>query len=167
MRLTNSIRNNIVDSIMNDVPTEDFQTQFEKLVHKESYKQLPEQIKKIYDNPELRKYLGGSTVRCFNSGLGSILTLNSEFDESKIRISMDAIAQRNNIQKEDRRRIKNQILIALDSVSTIKAARDLMPEFDKYFPKPNQVMKYPIANNIVSDLKSMGWTDRKTAKKES
>ena len=62
MRLNNSIKQAFVKSVLDDSALVDYNTQITDRVKQYFYQIAPEEVKKIYDNPKTRKYIGQNSV---------------------------------------------------------------------------------------------------------
>lgn len=161
MRLTTSIKKQIVNNIVADIAKRDFDSEVEKIIRDEAYKQLPGDLKKIYDDPKLREYLSWTYFHPCR-GLSGVKIHNCLLDENKIRKKIAPLERAFREKQEKIKHIKNSIYGTLEKISTVKKARELMPEFEKYMPEEERQIFYPIAKNISEELKALGWPAKET-----
>lgn len=155
MRLTKAMRNEILNSIMDDVPQKDYATEYKNLIQKTAYEQLPDAVKRIHDDIALQVFLEKECIYYRHHSWG-VCARNNQFDITPVKSKLDKIIDASQIQDKERRQMRTKIMGALNSVTTFKAAKLALPEFEKYFPEPEE----PIDTNLISNLKKMGWKQK-------
>lgn len=83
MRLNNTIRENILRKAMKDMPETDYQSQLGSIIQEVLYKHMPENVKKVYLDPNTRGYLQSFSAvvhvgNRYNNGLVAKTRLSSE-----------------------------------------------------------------------------------------
>lgn len=63
--------------------------------------------------------------------------------------------------------LRKQLTATIDSCTTLKQAKEVLPEFIQYLPEePTQVNRsLPVVGNLVADLSKAGWPKKKSQKK--
>ena len=71
-RVTKQLRYNMERDIMKDLPSRDYTVEIYKLVQDTIADQLPTEVKSLYDNEDLRKYIVSSNIEVFkgNTSVG-------------------------------------------------------------------------------------------------
>ena len=170
MRLTNDKRRAFVNAVIADVPKVDYKEQIRKLLLDAAVEMLPEPIRKIWDNPELRHYLGSNYIYCFNVGVGVAYPRNIE-RESDFSIGvLDAVDNLDTLdtnQNEKIEELKTKLTSLVNGCSTLKQLKLAVPELEKYMPADNQLSlshtnrSLPVVTNVMADLAKAGWKETK------
>ena len=68
-------------------------------------------------------------------------------------------------QNDKRRELEAKLHGVIDSFTTVKLAREALPEFAKYLPEVdgNRCKTLPAIAGLVADLQNVGWKPAKTA----
>lgn len=168
MKLTKSDKEAFVRAVMDDVPKEDFQEQAHKLVTDYHFKKLPAKVRKVIAE------IGADWVRTWYvslpCGLGS--THCTTFDGQPHYDALEVpgvaeLAEKEKAQSRTRRELKAKVEAMIAGCSTLKQAKERLPEFEKYLPQDRDgtgVGNLPAIANVVADLVTAGWP--KDAKKE-
>ena len=183
MRLTNTIRNAFITSVMHELPKKDFSEEAKKIVEQDAIDQLPESVKAVWKSghkPYITvvyvhgSYLFKNTRRTDLENIGRILPsvqipghgmVGYDGNKSSYRPSAIVIEKLTELCiKEEAQFKKNQALeTKLKSVvygaTTVKQLSELLPEFKKYLPKdvPSPSRTLPVAVNLVSEFTQAGW----------
>lgn len=161
MRLNKSDKQAFVLAVMADVPEIDFQEKALALVREEIRESLPDPVRAIYDDKKLRPYLGNACVSmpgCFRYQYFDAATcyeMSRELAAVITKLSDEARAQDN-----ARRELKSRLEGVIESCTTLKRAKELLPEFEKYLPAERGTVidrSVPVISNIVADLTAAGW----------
>ncbi len=163
MRLTNYIREAFVRSVMNDVPSIDYEEQIRNLVNKKVaaiHKKVGiQEIDKerlsgayLYIRGTEKKSFGSTS--CYVSGL----TIN-EHKEVQSDSALIALADLKYAQDETRNALCKKIDYAIKACSTRKQAVEALPEFEKYLPEDEAkaIRSVPVIANVLSDFVKAGW----------
>lgn len=159
-RLTKALRSAIVDRILNDLPQVDYDSQAQVLVQDDAFESMPDTIKMIYRNPDLRHWLQRSWTSTSWGLSGCYVYSTTEYRKSAaVKEKLDALSKLAEEQSNVRRTLRNKLTVMLDSCSTIKRAIALMPELANYFPKANEVVidSLPATIKIADELVKAGW----------
>lgn len=163
MRLTKCDRQAFVIAVLHDIPKIDYEAQAHKLIREFGITTYPEEVQPLVKKyPEFFKasYVGGLPYGVHNlyakirPDAANNLKKNSELWDQLVELGKQQSEQNNALEKQ---RAKLEAVIS--QCSTLKVARERLPEFDKYLPqdKPNSVAtNLPVAN-LVSDLMALGW----------
>jgi hypothetical protein len=166
MRLNKYHKNAFVKAVMDDVPKHDYQKDLETVANKEIQEMLPKEIFKIWNDNKLKGYLETRplSLHYFNFSVPLSYEERCSFVE---RPSIKKIVEADEIQRKERRALRRKIQAAIDSVTTVKKAKELLPEFAKYLPDekdaPSKLAPAVIAN-LASDLSAAGWPKKTKGK---
>ena len=171
MRLTNSIRQAFVQSVLDDVPKTDYQEQLRELIKADAYKQLPAEIQRIADDNTLISYLNTSYHNVSanrDDGFDSYFSLgmqiynpygtyqeNADTKTTKLELIGKHLAQEKTLNA-----LREKLRVAIEAVNTVKQAKEVMPEFAKYLPaevEKSNGLPAPIFKTLLSDLKNVGF----------
>ena len=186
MKLNNSQRDAFVRSVMHDVPKEDYNAQLKKAMQDFLYYSAPKEVQAVYDNPDTRKYLmpGSFSLYRTDAGFSDLylvpngdgerwgrpqwtLDINKMPDSPAIQVLRTLVQQRKE-QAERLEMLEVKLRQTIYSVTTLKQALEILPEFAKYLPQePEKTAKnmLPAVANLVSDLMAAGWPKDKAEAK--
>ena len=163
MRLTNTIREAFVRSVMNDVPSIDYEEKIRNLVNKKVvaiHKKVGIQgIDKerlsgayLYIRGTERKGFGATS--CYVNGL-----TENDLKEIQSDSALIALADLKYAQDESRNALRKKIDYAIKACSTRKQAVEALPEFEKYLPEDEAktIRAVPAIANVLSDFVKAGW----------
>lgn len=163
MRLNNSIRQAFVSSVMNDVPSIDYEEKARSLINKKAAAILAKAGLDKVDSTRLRH----TTVYAYKNGrryynLVSAAVFGLSTDEVKsIESSADLIelAVLNETQEKTNSELRRTIQGAINACTTRKQAVEALPEFEKYLPEDEAkaMRSVPVIANVVSDFVKSGW----------
>jgi hypothetical protein len=165
MKLTNSIRNAFIRSVMNDVPKIDHSEAIRKLVVEDFASKLPTKIKAIWNDKELRHWI--KTDYSFWGGVS--VTYPSAEQTSwrdvpalsqKAQIEVDALVKARKEQDEVRNQLESKLKSAAYGCNTRKQLAELLPEFEKYLPVDQSAAltkNLPAVANLIVDFTKAGW----------
>ena len=166
MKLTNAMRNCFIDAVMKDVPRIDYDEKIQSAAEKIAIPKLPLEIQKIWGKSSLKGFIKTETVSVSYKRnyfyvavpfYADYNTMQSDLSESaEIKSLYDLSSEQSSSIFELRRKTK----AAIYSVTTLKQALELMPEFESYLPKPNDApTKYApaVIANLAADLTKAGW----------
>lgn len=166
MRLNKYHKDAFVESVLQDLPSTDYDEIAQKLVRETIVENMPAKVRAVYDDKEVRHWLRNEWIRMpgrlQNFYCVSDSTSGSTPDALKDRLNELNEAKREQLRTEEAFRLK--IRAAIDSCQTRKQALELMPEFEKYLPKDTTstgVSNLPVINNLVAELVQAGWPKEK------
>src|SRR5574344_331705 len=183
MKLTKAHKAEFVRAVLADVPTKNYPTQAEDLARKmcqANYKDLGlasiNDKRLAYSGIYIRiwrnvhedlmvasrpsgarhgDYLSNSVAQIAGHGL-----LDYEIDEITDCPEMMAIRQGYADELNMLNSLRKQLTAVIDSCSTLKQAKEALPEFIKYLPEePGKAIDrtLPVVGNLVADLMKVGW----------
>jgi hypothetical protein len=170
MKLTKIDREAFVRAVMQDVPKVDYMEQARKLVLDDSIEQLPPQLRQFALDKNTSAFIRTDTYYSWHgfnqsftvfAGRGGAFSLTK-----KSQTAYDKLVEQYKAQKEQREALKERIQAVIAGCTTLKMAKERLPEFDKYLPQEREGSKtpnLPAIANIVADLTKLGWP--KTAAK--
>jgi Nucleotide modification associated domain 5 len=172
MRLNNSIKQAFVRSVLDDTKLVDYTTQIHDRIKKFFYDIAPDAVKKLYDDPKTQGYFQTTSINLTygNDYLGWYHVPLVPSPDYKV-IDMDFLAEVNylkNLENEQQKKrwdLETKLRGVIDSFTTVKLAREALPEFAKYLPEidGNRCKTLPAIAGLVADLQNIGWKTPKTA----
>lgn len=170
MRLTSEIKKEIINKIIDDIPQHDFRQQAHDLMKKEYEKLIPKEIKElIKTNPERfsKEYRGYDAPGCWEGVQVCVIGHSREEDKlsASVLAQIHELLKQNEDQRQMLNKVHNELSTAFAGISTLKKAIEIFPEFEKYFPIPEDSPKYlPVHTNVVVSLMDAGWPKNKPNK---
>jgi len=171
MRLNNSIKQAFVKSVLDDSALVDYTTQINDRVKKYFYEIAPPDVKKVYDNPKNQKYISSNSVS-MTYGSEYLGWFNTPLIPADCVVTdMDFLAEIAYLKKQEREQqtkrydLEAKLRGVIDSFTTVKTARESLPEFCKYLPEVdgNRCKTLPAIAGLVADLQNIGWKTHTTA----
>jgi len=167
MRLTNTIRDAFVRSVMNDVPFVDYNEAASKLV----INAIASYFKETF-GVEIAELGQGNWVNLQSVQLPghllSVYTYSSHYNFVERNLpelweTLKALDVRHREQNIQRAKLEEQIRGVTMSVTTRKALADALPEFEKYLPQDEAkaVRTLPVVQNVIADFVKAGWPKTK------
>lgn len=170
MRLTSTIRHQIVQAIEADVPNisnrciKDLREKMEKRALAVAIEQLPEKVRAIYNDPNLRNYVNREYLYscCVGYHLPSIIhNEGSRTHPLRMVIQEDAefVSAHDAYDKAraTARDLRNTLVANLNTCKTIKGFVDRFPELAKYAPRESQpIVNLPATTALMDSLKAAG-----------
>lgn len=172
MKLTISDKDTFVRVVMQDVPTTDYDEQAHKLVRKDIELHLPPKIREIMSDKSLTEYLTTQYVS-FPHPLSAIYCVKPSGYKplGAVLNELTGIAAKKAAQVAMYADLKANVRGIISSCSTLKQAKDRLPEFEKYLPEDRTgtgVENLPAISNVVAQLVQVGWPkDTPKSKKSS
>ena len=166
MRLNKYHKDAFVEAVLQDLPSTDYDEIAQKLVRESFVEKMPAKVRAVYDDKEVRHWLGNEwiympgSLQNFYFAAGS----NSGSALSALKERLDELNEAKQEQFRKREAFGLKIRAAIDSCQTRKQALELMPEFEKYLPKDTTstgVSNLPVINNLVAELVQAGWPKEK------
>lgn len=162
MRFTKTIRDAFVASVMNDVPSVDYDEAIQKRATEIAVANMPPEVRAAYDKyPE---WIRQSLTRCGNKRI--YLPLPGDLDLSdKDHEELKAIQAASYEQDANRKALREKLTAVAYSVATRKALADMLPEFAKYLPNEAEKSRMlPAVANTVAEFVKAGWPKGRTAR---
>jgi hypothetical protein len=171
MRLNNSIKQAFIKSVLDDSSLVDYNTQISDRVKQYFYQIAPAEVKKVYDNPKTQKYVGQNCVSLYYGSeyLGwfssPLIPMDCVVTDMDFLAEIDYLKKQENEQQKKRWDLETKLRGVIDSFTTVKTAREALPEFAKYLPEidGSRCKTLPAIAGLVADLQNIGWKTPKTA----
>lgn len=161
MKLTKIHREAFVKAVMQDVPKVDYIEEARKLVLNDSIEQLPAQLRPAALDKELSPYLRTDThyQSAFSQSFSVFSHRGSYYTPSKkCKPKLDELGEKHKSQKQQREALKERVEGVIASCTTLKIAKERLPEFIKYLPEEvEKSQNLPAIANLAADLVKMGW----------
>jgi hypothetical protein len=157
MRLTNSDRDAFIIAVMDDVPRYDYAADAQKLVMERAAEKLPPKVREIWRNAELRGFIQCDTFVRTDCG-----TFRAPIDpqiEGADKTTLAYLAAKSKAQKSSRDELRSRVRAAIYSCTTLKQAKERLPEFAKYLPMDRDGYidrSVPAISGLVADLSKAG-----------
>lgn len=166
MRLTNTIRDAYVRSVMDDVPRVDYSEQIRELVTKAHIRALPREVRRAWEDPNQQNYIntvyrsyGGVSVGPLPGYGGSWNSNEHPVLMTPDQLELDALVAKMRAQEKSRDNLKAKLRSAAYAATTRKQLAELLPEFEKYLPADDTaaLRTVPVVANLVADFVDAGW----------
>ena len=164
MKLTNTIRDAFVRSVMNDVPQTDYTEAIRKAAVAAAEEALPPLLRKAWADKSCRDFVI-TNYRSF--GRVGVRVPGLRNDESGKEVTfapkhwkaIDALVAKHDAQQLARNELEKKLRGAAYSVSTRKALAEMLPEFAHYLPADEAAANrsLPVVANVVSEFVKAGW----------
>lgn len=165
MRFDNDDRTSFVLAVIGDVPQEDYDGQAEALVTEHFRDLAPECIREAVelcpDWVEDTYCLMPGTLRNFYSKfVPPSCGRTIDADYPAMWKKLEKMSRLNHAQNQKINALKQKVRAAISSCTTLKQAKERLPEFEKYLPAerlPAGTAGAPMVANVVTDLMNAGW----------
>jgi hypothetical protein len=146
-------KESIVRAIMADVPKPDKKKRKEEL-QAAIVKAMSPEARKLYKScpSALRTYHLGDLIYDGNWDSRNIVVGDVK------EVVIDELAKKYKAEDEAQDAARRSLKGAIESCSTYKQLMTRLPEFEKYYPKPDaKGTNLPALANVVADLSKLGW----------
>jgi hypothetical protein len=171
-------------AIMKDLPSRDYKVEIHKLVQDTIAEQLPPEVKALYDNEDLRKYMGSNFIEVYkgNTSVGMYNASGVYGLLDYMRIRMDDAEHTRRLpegstyaavvtalvasglvdayftQEELRKSVLHRVRSNLEAANTFKQLYEILePELHHYIPKDEAKAQLPACvAPVVDDLRKLG-----------
>lgn len=161
MRLTKTLRDAYVRAALADVPTTDFDAAISSFILKAVVAALPAPVRKIYDDPNLRRHLRDTYVcQVGDTWLKtSVCVPGDDFEPTPAQIEhVDQLCREKQAQTAMLNRLQTKLRAAAESVNTSEQLATLLPAFERYLPPPpSKTANLPAVRDVVDGFKAAGW----------
>lgn len=162
MKLTKADKEAFVRAVMDDVPMVNHNEEAASLVMAEVIANLPEKVKTAYEaHPEWIKRDLINLPGCLRSMYGPALGYTRASELSKeLQERLEALAAAEKEQLRVRCELEQKVRAIINSCTTLKQAKERLPEFEKYLPAERGsfgTAQLPVVANLVTDLVNLGW----------
>ena len=170
MRLTVELRAQIVKDIMDDMPAldpkhlKDYRDTMDKRAREIARDQLPEKVRAIYDDVNLRPYVHTNYVSICCVGY-QLPTLARGYDSSRALMKaietdpvFDTAHKAYDKLRDDTQRIRSDLAINIAVPKTVKAFVEMFPDLAKYAPEEPTpaTANLPATTALMDSLKAAG-----------
>ena len=164
MKLTNTRRNAIVAAIMADVPFVDYKELYRIKTQEFALQLLPPKVKALHDEG-LESYLSRMDVLPIENGwcmgwvtvyAGREIVFDNELTDAQ-KAELQDLHDKHEAQAEQCAELKKMLKSALYGCTTIKRAKEMLPEFDKYFDdEPEKTANLPAITGLADAFRNAG-----------
>ena len=182
--VTKDLRYSMERAIMKDLPSRDYKVEIHKLVQDTIAEQLPPEVKALYDNEDLRKYMGSNFIEVYkgNTSVGMYNASGVYGLLDYMRIRMDDAEHTRRLpegstyaavvtalvasglvdayftQEELRKSVLHRVRSNLEAANTFKQLYEILePELHHYIPKDEAKAQLPACvAPVVDDLRKLG-----------
>ena len=164
MRLTTTLKDAFINSVMADVPSVDYTEQKIKLIQAAAHNVQPPLLKKfIKDNPTMVEWV--KSLQYYSSkGRISVLVKGCHITETALDGNIELqnklydLRQQEVNQFNNRNELQKKLQQVVTGCNTRKQLLEALPEFEKYLPKEAAPSRnLPAIANLVSDFTQAGW----------
>lgn len=164
MKLTKVHREAFVKAVLQDAPQVNYEEQAHKFAKECAIEYLPAQLRQFALSENTQDYLSMETI-WFNQHFTGICPVRVFASRNKSfafkaddRKKLDKIEKLAQAQIEQRQALKERVAGVIASCTTLKIAKERLPEFAKYLPEEiEKTQNLPAIANIVADLTKLGW----------
>lgn len=164
MRLTTTLKNAFISSVMADVPSVDYTEQKIKLIQAAANNAQPPLLKKfIKDNPSMVEWLGSVQYYSAKAAIsvlvkGCHITKTTLDRNIELQNKLYDLRQQEVNQSNNRKELQKKLQQVVTGCNTRKQLLEALPEFEKYLPKETEPSRnLPAIANLVSDFTQAGW----------
>lgn len=148
MKLTNAMKDSIINAVMQDTPREYSYEQALSDATLVAVSTLPKQVQELWENKATRHFVA---TRHYSRIQGYL-----PITEKNPKI--DAIAERSESSNRKRNELKSHVRNVVYQFSTDTQMRQAIPELDKYIPKPMiKTKNLPVVNGLIAELTKAGF----------
>jgi hypothetical protein len=160
MRLNKYDKEAFVAAVMADIPMIDYDEQAKNLVQKAAYEAMPAKVKAVYQDKDTRQFLktgfyhhSPGCLQNFYIYMPQDWKHGDDLDKQLRELEEAKVEQE--VKRND---MKAKLTGIINSCNTLKQAKELLPEFEKYLPEERQQTKsLPAVSGLVADLTKLGW----------
>jgi len=164
MRLTKNMKTAFVRAVMDDVPQIDYYEQIRNAAKDGALSLMPPTVLHAYKkHPEFFETTGRHVG---DAGYYYLPIPEKMKLPQTVFAEITRLYDLNAVQNLSRKDLKSKIEAAANACATLKALKDMLPEFEKYMPadEPAACRTLPVVQNVVADFVKAGWP--KSAKKK-
>lgn len=162
-RLTIADRDAFVRRVMQDVPKVDYEQQMTDLILADAVAQLPPKVRAVWDDTATRGFLDTSSYWDTRQLVPSVMVPFPSRRDWQLSDLASVVLDKLNAAAEAQKRtlddLRSKLRGVAASVTTVKALRTALPEFEKYMPVDEAATSrtVPAIANVVSDFVRAGW----------
>lgn len=148
MKLTNALKDSIINAVMGATPCEYSSDQRDKDALIVCVSKMPEKVRNLWSNKETRHWVKTE----YEAGFNYLPTGGQKIPE------LQAIRARYNASEKARSELRSHVRNVVHQFSTDKQMREHIPELDAYIPKPRAATKQlPVTTGLIAELKKAGF----------
>lgn len=162
MKLTNYIKDAILESILKDMPEPiNYHEQIQGIVWNDSLSQLPMELQNaISANKDIKNHLGVKSMRIAGCGSMYLRSYAHYIPSKETEKKVTRLNILNDEQNEKRGEIRNNLRAIIYACANSKQFADNYPEFAGYLPKEEQPIRNLPAVDLINRLKQSGWNQK-------
>lgn len=163
MKLTKYHRDAFIRAVLDDIPKINYEEEARKLVYEDSIAQMPPELQKLARDNTKNQWLRMDTFwrHAFRSSFSVFEPRGGNYKPSAAcQAKLEELEKANNEQIKRLDDVESKISASISACSTLKVAKERLPEFEKYLPdEPNggSSDNLPAIANLVADLSKLGW----------
>lgn len=148
MKLTNAMKDAIINAVIADTPNEYSSDERDKDALAICVSKMPDDIRKVWNNKVLRHWIGVEYCGGFNHlPIGGMQPFELAAIRDKYRAS-----------EKQRSELRAHVRNVVYQFSTDVQMRTAIPELDAYIPKPREKTKQlPVVNGLMAELSKAGF----------
>lgn len=168
MKLTKSDKQAFVRAVMDDIPSVDYDKELQTLVTQYELSIMHPDVIAAINNPNVQSYIKKNN-RMYVRRMRDPMTyhaINVSDLPVELQKQIDALIEADERQSVSRYEIENKLTAAIGACTTLKVAKERLPEFVKYLPQERDstgVTHLPVIANLVADLTCLGWPKEATS----
>jgi hypothetical protein len=168
MKLNISDRDAFVRAVMHDVPRTDYLEQAHKLVQADICSHMSPRVLAAYEDRTEREYFGARHLY-FSPHIASgyyIGALASYQLSEALKVQLEELSAKHIEQSNTHAALRQKLQSIINGCSTLKQAKERLPEFEKYLPDDRTTTgttQLPAIANVVAELTVLGWPKDKEA----
>lgn len=156
MKLTQTHKDAFVRAVLDDLPSTDNHEEARKLVTAAAVDQLPATLRAVWDDPKLRTELV-TRYQTFE-GFGISVPGQKLVLSARLLAKLQGLREHERAQSSLKSKLRDRLYAVIRGCSTLKQAKDALPEFEKYLPaEPGKTPNLPAVHDVVEELKKAGW----------
>lgn len=171
MKLTKGDKEVIITKILNDLPQTVTREEIHSTLQKEMDKLLPKELKAYKDTDQVdrirlayKSFWGSDKRECVSVNLYGYCSKDHDVLDKIARPMIDTFYK----ELYTRQELKDKLTTAFAGITTLKKAIQIFPEFEQYFPKPEEkTANLPIHTDVIVDLMHAGWPKNKPKKRKA
>ena len=158
MRLTKSMKQAFVRRVMDDTEVINYQQQAYDLVESCIQEQMPEALRTVAQDKEMRKVLNNHYVEVEGFSYLSIAGARGLSVTPAVNKQIAQLHDMSVHQQKLREAAQDRLNVAVEGCTTLKALRERFPELAKYMPA-EKVKEHPVPSvtGVLSALTAAGW----------
>lgn len=163
MRLTERMKMDFVNKVLDDTAKVDYNALAEDILRKDAEAQVPQSIKDLIADPLIEPYIANFYVRFTACGTFNGIQVRGAYNikpSPECDKKLTELQKQFNAQLDKRKALKAELLGSISKCRSTQQISKLFPELVKYLPKdPWVAAENPPAVNVIQHLVDAGWPD--------